>query len=96
MKIKEIEINSPEELKLLPMFLAIDLATEQLNKGIDEYTKSDLDLIVNCTITHELSFPFFRAMAKSLYKDDKDKCLAVNDFISMMEDKYRRFKEQME
>ena len=82
-----------KELQFLPIFIGLDVATDALNNEIANYDDEQLNIIVKIAITHKMSFPFLRAMAKSLYKEDKDKCLAVNDFISLLEDKYIKAEE---
>ena len=82
-----------KELQFLPIFIGLDVATDALNNEIANYDDEQLNMIVRIEITHKMSFPFLRAMAKSLYKEDKDKCLAVNDFISLLEDKYIKAEE---
>ena len=94
MKIKEFEVDSVRDVQFLPIFIGLDVATDALNDGIANYDDEQLDMIVRIAITHKMSFPFLRAMAKSLYKEDKDKCLAVNDFISLLEDKYIKSEEE--
>lgn len=93
MKIKGLELDSVKELQFLPIFIGLDVATDALNNEIANYDDEQLNMIVRIAITHKMSFPFLRAMAKSLYKEDKDKCLAVNDFISLLEDKYIKAEE---
>lgn len=94
MKIKGLELDSVKELQFLPIFIGLDVATDALNNEIANYDDEQLNMIVRIAITHKMSFPFLRAMAKSLYKEDKDKCLAVNDFISLLEDKYIKSEEE--
>ena len=94
MKIKGLELDSVRDVQFLPIFIGLDVATDALNEGIANYDDEQLDMIVRIAITHKMSFPFLRAMAKSLYKEDKDKCLAVNDFISLLEDKYIKSEEE--
>lgn len=94
MKIKVLELDSVEDIQFLPIFIGLDVATEAVSTGQLNYDDEQLDMIVRIAITHEMSFPFLRAMAKSLYKDDKDKYLAVNDFLSLLEDKYIKAEEE--
>ena len=94
MKIKGLELDSVKELQFLPIFIGLDITTDALNNEIANYDDEPLDMIVRISITHKMSFPFLRAMAKSLYKEDNDKCLAVNDFISLLEDKYIKAEEE--
>lgn len=93
MKFKELKINSPSDLPILPFLYRMELAADRLNKGTENYDDEDLNMITFIAITNKLSFNFLRGMAKSLYKDDEDKFLAVNDFISMLEDKYCKHME---
>lgn len=94
MKIKGLELDSVKELQFLPIFIGLDVATDAVSTGQVNYDDEYLNMIVRIAITHKMSFPFLRAMAKSLYKEDKDKCLAVNDFLSLLEDKYIKSEEE--